>query len=95
MDNETDYVLDEEEQHILEKFNQGELRSPPEAAQEMELARQAAGNTLSKWREITLKFSEEEYNLAHARAEADGIPCPTLLSGIIHNYLSGRLVEKG
>ena len=32
--------------------------------------------------------------LAHSRAREEGIPYQTLLSSVIHKYLSGRLVEK-
>ena len=89
------YELDAEEGEILERFEQDALHSPPGVAQEMDLSRQAAGNTLAEWREVTLRVTEQEYMLAHARAAAEGVPCPTLLAGIIHKYLSGRLVEKG
>ncbi len=95
MNRENDYVLDEEEQEILEKFDKDELRSPIDAAQEMELARQAARNTTRQWRQVTLQVTDEEYSLARARAAEEGIPCPSLLSDIIHKYLSGRLIERG
>lgn len=95
MNRENDYVLDEEERDILEKFNKDELRAPTDAAREMELAMQAARNTTREWRQVTLQVTEEEYSLARARAAEEGIPCPSLLSNIIHKYLSGRLIEKG
>ena len=88
------YELDAEEREILERFEQDGLCSAPEAGHELELSRQAARNTLAEWREVTLRVTEQEYRMAHARAAAEGVPCPTLLSGIIHKYLSGRLVEK-
>ena len=95
MGRETDLDLGEEERDILEKFNQGELRTPTDSAQEMELARQAARNTIKEWRQVTLHVTEEEYSLVHARADDEGVPFPALLSDIIHKYLSGRLIEKG
>ena len=33
--------------------------------------------------------------LAHSRAREEGVPYQTLLSSVIHKYLSGRLTEKG
>ena len=47
MSDNKDYGLGEEEQDILEHFEWGEFSSPPDAELEMELARQAARNTLS------------------------------------------------
>lgn len=39
-------------------------------------------------------MTEHDFNLAHARAREEGIPYQTLLSSVIHKYLSGRLTEK-
>ena len=34
------------------------------------------------------------YELAHSRAREEGIPYQTLLSSVIHKYLSGRLTDN-
>ena len=86
--------LNSEEREILEKFERGELRSAREAEREMETARQVARNTFHKTRRVNLRVTERDFNLAHARAREEGIPYQTLLSSVIHKYLSGRLVEK-
>ena len=87
--------LDEEERDILERFERGELRSAPDAEHEVELARQAARSTFNKTKRVNLRVTERDFNLAHARAREEGIPYQTLLSSVIHKYLSGRLTEKG
>ena len=87
--------LNSEERDIVEKFERGELRSAREAEREMETARQAARSTFHKTRRVNLRVTERDFNLAHARAREEGIPYQTLLSSVIHKYLSGRLVEKG
>ena len=84
-----------EEREILDRFKRDELRPIPEAEREMELARRMARNTFNKTRRVNLRVTERDFNLAHSRAREEGIPCQTLLSGIIHKYLSGRLIEKG
>ena len=83
-----------EERTILDRFERGELRSAPGAEREMELARQAARNTFNKTRRVNLRVTERDFNLAHSRAREEGIPCQTLLSSVIHKYLSGRLIER-
>ena len=60
----------------------------------MELARQMARNTFNKSRRVNLRVTERDFNLAHSRAREEGIPYQTLLSSVIHKYLSGRLIEK-
>ena len=83
-----------EERDILERFERGTLQSTPEAERELETARQAARNTFNKTKRVNLRVTERDFNLAHARAREEGIPYQTLLSSVIHKYLSGRLTEK-
>ena len=78
-----------EEREILERFERGELAPASEAQREMETARRAARNTFNKTRRVNLRVTERDFNLAHARALEEGIPYQTLLSSVIHKYLSG------
>ena len=86
--------LGPEEREILEKFERGELKPAPGVAREMDAARQAARNTFNKTRRVNLRVTERDFNLAHARAREEGIPYQTLLSSVIHKYLTGRLTES-
>ncbi len=88
------YRLDDDEREILGEFERGELRSVPNVKEEMEAARLAARNTFNKTRRVDLRMTERDFNLAHLRAREEGLPYQTLLSSVIHKYLSGRLVEK-
>jgi predicted DNA binding CopG/RHH family protein len=86
--------MNAEEEEILEKFERGDLLSSADAEEEMETARQAARNTFNKTRRVNLRVTERDFSLAHTRAREEGIPYQTLLSSVIHKYLSGRLTEK-
>ena len=86
--------LSPEEREILDRFQRGELRPVPDVERELEAARQAARNTFNKTRRVNLRVTERDFELAHSRAREEGIPYQTLLSSVIHKYLSGRLVEK-
>jgi len=86
--------LNSEEREILEKFERGELRPASNVEHELKQARQAARNTFNKTRRVNLRVTERDFSLAHARAREEGIPYQTLLSSVIHKYLSGRLTEK-
>ena len=83
-----------EEKEILERFESDELPRAPGAKREMEAARDAARNTFKKTRRVNLRVTERDFDRAHARAREEGIPYQTLLSSVIHKYLSGRLVER-
>ena len=86
--------LSPEEREILEKFERDELKSAPSAEREMEAARQVARNTFNKTRRVNLRVTERDFNLAHARAREEGMPYQTLLSSVIHKYLTGRLIDS-
>ena len=87
-------TLSAEERDFLRRFERGELRSAPEADREIETARQAARATFNKTKHVNLRVTERDFNLAHARARDEGIPYQTLLSSVIHKYLSGRVTER-
>ena len=86
--------LNSEDRDILERFERDEVRPAPNAERELDLARQAARNTFNKTRRVNLRMTERDFNLAHSRAREEGLPYQTLLSSVIHKYLSGRLTEK-
>ena len=86
--------LTPEEREILEKFERGELRPVPDVESEMTTARHTARTTFRKTRRVNLRVTERDFDLAHARAREEGIPYQTLLSSVIHKYLSGRLTES-
>lgn len=86
--------LDPEEQEILDAFERGELRSVDGLEEEIRRAQEMARNTFNKTKRVNLRLTEWDFDRAHVRAREEGIPYQTLLSSVIHKYLSGRLVEK-
>ena len=86
--------LSTEEREILDGFERGDLRTATGEVRELDEARQAARNTFNKTRRVNLRVTERDYDLAHSRAREEGIPYQTLLSSVIHKYLTGRLTEK-
>ena len=86
--------MSEEERDLLERFERDELPPAPDVDREIEEARRAARITFNKTKRVNLRVTERDFTLAHLRAREEGIPYQTLLSGVIHKYLSGRLVER-
>lgn len=86
--------LDDEEQEILDAYERGELVRVPDVEQAMAEAQEMARNTLAKTRRLQLRVTERDFLLANARAHQEGVSRQSLLSSVIHKYLSGRLVEK-
>ena len=88
------FKLDKEEKEILDSFERDELKSVPNVVQEIEEARQAARNTFNKIKRVNLRLTERDFHLAHIKALEEGLPYQTLLSSVIHKYLTGRLIDK-
>lgn len=88
------YRLDAEEQAILDAFEAGELESVSGAKEQIVETQAIARQTLKKTKRVNLRMTERDFQLAHVRAAEEGLPYQTLLSSIIHKYLTGRLVER-
>ena len=87
-------VLDNEEKDILTSYDRGEWRPVKNQKQEIKRLGEYAKNTLRKDKRINIRISSKDLDQAQAIAAEEGIPYQTLISSIIHKYVSGRLVEK-
>lgn len=85
--------LDKEEKEILESFEQGEWRSVDDKNRLSQLQSYAKA-TLAKDKRITLRLSSLDLDAIQVKAIEEGIPYQTLISSILHKYITGRLVER-
>jgi predicted DNA binding CopG/RHH family protein len=82
--------LSKEEKELLESVESGEFESTLTEARRNELEA-AATNTFKKDRRINIRISNRDLMAVQARASEEGIPYQTLVSSIIHKYVSGSL----
>jgi predicted DNA binding CopG/RHH family protein len=85
--------LDLEEQEILATFEAGEWQAVQEPNRLIELQSYAKA-TISKDKRITLRLSSADLEGIQTKALEEGIPYQTLISSVIHKYVTGRLVDK-
>jgi predicted DNA binding CopG/RHH family protein len=85
--------LDQEEQEILDAFDAGTLRSVASAAERSRLEA-SARSTASKDQRINIRLTSEDLAALRARALQEGIPYQTLISSVLHRYVSGRLLDR-
>lgn len=88
--NEIDYKLDSEETEILNTFNKGEWVSKNE---KLDKYKEAAKQTFAKSHHINFRVSEKDFRGIQVKARNEGMPYQTLVSSVIHKYLSGQLKE--
>ena len=87
-------TMDLEEKEVLESYDRNEWR--PIQAKKAEIAKlqHYARNTLQKNKRINIRLAEKDLAGIQARAIEEGMPYQTLISSILHKYLSGRLTER-
>ena len=85
---------DNEEKEFAESFERGEWRSVKNLKGESQKLRNAAKNTLKKDARINIRLSSKDLGDIQVIAAREGIPYQTLLSSVIHKYVSGLLSER-
>ena len=85
---------DKEEQELMESIENEEWVSVNNLDAEIKKARETAKATFIKSERMNIRISPKDLNGLKVKALEEGIPYQTLVSSIIHKYLSGRLIEK-
>lgn len=85
--------LDKEEREILDAFEAGEYKSVMTPARKKS-AQAAADETLKKDKRINIRISSRDLVALQRRAAKEGVPYQTLVSSILHKYVSGSLEDK-
>ena len=86
--------LDQEEKEIVESFERGEMQTIPDLEREIERYREIARTTFKKDRRVNIRISSKDLMAIQKKALEEGIPYQTLMSSVLHKYVSGRLAEK-
>ena len=87
--------LNQEEQDLLDSFERGEWELVPDQEGARARSQQLARNTLRKDRRVNIRISSKDLDALQVMAAEDGIPYQTLMSSVLHRYVSGRLVDAG
>ncbi len=86
-------ILDQEEKNILAAYGKGEFKSVENKHAEMARLRRYAVNTMQKNKRINIRLSERDLFGIQTKATEEGLPYQTLISSILHKYLTGSLRE--
>jgi predicted DNA binding CopG/RHH family protein len=87
-------VLDNEERDVLESYERGEWVPVKNQKKEIKRLQQYAKSTLQKDKRINIRMSSKDLDRVQVMAVQEGIPYQTLVSSIIHKYVSGYLIER-
>ena len=85
--------LNDEERGLMESVERGEWLPVKKRNKEMASARLRARASFRKDQRMNIRIAGRDLVALKARALAEGVPYQTLVSGIIHKYIEGRLTE--
>jgi Uncharacterized protein conserved in bacteria len=85
--------LDADEQELINTYEAGELIS---VASKDDLARyrDAARATGLKDKRVNVRLSSGDLRDLQVRALAEGVPYQTLITSVLHKFVTGRLAER-
>ncbi|MHB8281126.1 MAG: hypothetical protein ACYDIA_26355 [Candidatus Humimicrobiaceae bacterium] len=86
--------LNNEEKQILDAYEKGHIKASHPSIEDLKEVKKIAETTLRKNRRITIRLYDHDYKGIQKKAMEKGIPYQTLISGMIHQYIEGDLVEK-
>jgi predicted DNA binding CopG/RHH family protein len=85
--------LEPAEKQLLADFEAGELHSVATPALLSQL-QEAAKSTSQKDQRINIRLSSGDLQAIRTRAMQEGIPYQTLISSVLHKYVSGTLQDR-
>lgn len=88
------YSLDKEEQELLQSLESGEWGSVDNLENEITVHQEVAKNTLRKDKRINIRLSCNDLESLKTSAVEMGLPYQTLVSSVLHQYVTGRLVQR-
>jgi len=85
--------LNKEEKEILDSYENDEWVS---VSTELDIAKYktAAKNTFKKDKRVNIRISKTDLDLLQEKALIEGLPYQTLMSSVLHKYVTGRLKDK-
>ena len=85
---------DEEERQLIESIEAEEWSEVSDMSVAIEEAEQIARATTAKNERMNIRMNERDLKALKARAVEQGLPYQTLVSSVLHKYVTGRLVER-
>ncbi len=83
-----------EEKAFLESYEKDEWQSVKNKKSEISRYQQIAKGTFKKDSRINIRISSKDIHAMQLKALEEGIPYQTLITSVLHKYVSGRLAEK-
>ena len=96
---EIECTLDDYERELLQAIEEGQLvptpsRPTPGPISDKTRLEEAARNTLAKSERLTIRLTKMDLQALKHCAAREGVPYHTLISSVLHKYVTGQLVPQ-
>lgn len=82
------------DQEILDAYEAGELISIRPSTGALDNLRTSARSTFLKDRRVNIRMSSPDLMDIQARAAEEGVPYQTLISSVLHRFVTGQFIAK-
>ena len=86
--------MDKEEKKISDAYDRGLLKTEDPSEGLLAMLKQAGEKTFKKDKRINIRLSSHDLIGIQRKAAQRGIPYQAFISGLIHQYVEGDLVEE-
>ena len=87
-------VKDKEERKLIEEIERDEWKPMRDSRTLRKKLQDAARSTILKDQRMNIRIAKRDLESLKARALEEGMPYQSLVSSILHKYITGRLVES-
>ena len=82
------------EKELERSINNNEWKSVGNLSEMKKQFKLAAKNTLLKDQRMNIRIAQRDLEGLKAKALEEGMPYQTLVSSVLHKYVTGKLIEK-
>jgi predicted DNA binding CopG/RHH family protein len=86
--------IKKEEKELLDSVEREEWVTIPDVREEVKRYQEYAQATFRKDKRVNIRISEKDLVKLQRRALKEGLPYQTLISSILHKFITGQLEEK-
>jgi len=91
---EVEATFDDYERDLLQAIEEGKLAPTPGSIPNQAELEEAARHALTKSERITIRLTKPDLQALKQCAAKEGLPYHTLISSVLHKYVTGQLVPQ-
>lgn len=86
--------LNTDEQDVLNSYEQGEWQSVKALRDDLRQYQAYAAATLAQGGQVSIDLSDADLKAIQRKALETGVPYQKLIADVVHQFVTGRLIER-